>query len=206
MSNWIFDWIFDNYQFVAEVTIGAALAIGLFLIDWRSKKREASREEGFRETTNRLLQDIQNVSGEAKAIALGIKNALETSQLHSFTEPVANQASRTITGAVREFVAQWERFTRMTELDQVYNRVGMQRRALQVADRMISEASNYKEFLDADFHREAMENANLIRTLGEHQIITIGKTPWDELFEKGNLASQRANAFLNYFAERKKTR
>lgn len=200
------NWILDNYQFVAEVTIGAALAIGLFLIDWRSKKREAAREEGFRETTNRLLQDIQNVSSEAKAIALGIRNALETSQLHSFTEPVGNQASRTISGAAREFVAQWDRFSHMTQLDQVHNRVGIQRRALQLADRMMSEASNYKDFLDADFHREAMESANLIRTLGEHKIMTVGKTPWDELFEKGNLASQRTNAFLNYFAERKKTR
>jgi hypothetical protein len=50
-----------------------------------------------------------------------------------------------------------------------------------------------------------METANMIRTLGEHQIITVGKTPWDELFEKGNLAWQRANAFLNYFAKRKDT-
>jgi hypothetical protein len=200
------NWILDNYQFVAEIAIGAGLAIGLFFIDRRSQKREAAREEAFRETTSRLLQDIQNVSGEVKAIALGIKNALETSQVRSFTEPVANQASRTISGAAREFVVLWDRFSHMHELDQVHNRVGMQRRAVELADRMISEASNYKDFLDVDFYREAIENANLIRKLGEHKIITVGKTPWDELFEKGNLAWQRANAFLNYFAEGKKTR
>jgi cell division septum initiation protein DivIVA len=189
----------DWSSFVVQFAIGAALTIGLFLIDWRARKRDEKRSEQFQTQTKNVLNRIEELSNKIHTLTMGIKESLESGEPVKFSQTVEEESKRVIIGAFREFVERWKRYKSMSEYDQSQNRQELQSIAISLADHIIGEASEYSDFLDPNFKREALTKAGFIRTFGEHQIITIGREPWDEMMKKGDLAAYQSEAFLGAF-------